>query len=221
MKLLAVNLARSVWLGHTIDINPKGIDLFSTLSSDFINRYGFKKFPPENSIPDERKEGGIVFEGGTFLSEEGQRIIIVSFTVFSDGFIADTRSSTVHSDAFLNDVFSHLSSDIGLPSHESVIRQKKYLSQLFVSTIKPFDSIDQQLKTISNFLNENVYQGGIPFKFGGMSFWSDQKDKFPPPPFTIERAVGADFSENRYYTAAPLTTEKHYALLEKLENVLS
>jgi hypothetical protein len=201
-------------------MNPKGVDLFPTLSQALINRYKFKKFPPQNSVPDESKEG-IKFESGSFVVEEGQRIIIMALTIYADGVIADTRSTTAHSDAFLIDVLSHLSSELGIPSHESIVQEKKYLSQLFVSTDKSFDSINQKLKTIATYLSKNVYQGGIRFEFGGMSFWADQTDKFPPPPFSIERVVNVPFSENRYYTAAPLPTDKHLEVLNKLESILS
>ena len=108
-----------------------------------------------------------------------------------------------------------------MPPRESIIRRRAYLSQLFVSTDKSLEMINSKLKLISEYLSNTVEQGENVFQLGGISFWPDQINKVSPAPFTFERTVGVPFSENRYYSAAPLPTDKHLELLDKLESIFS
>lgn len=216
MKLLSVDLARSLWFGHMIDSNPKGIAL-SPIALYMSNLYRFKKLPPPNTDAAQ----GAKFEDGEFLFKESEPLISVTLTVYPDGMIADTRSSTECSDAFLTDLFTGLSKQFKLPPYDAIVRQKKYLSQLWVSTTKSFNLINPKLQEIATFLTENVEGPKIPFEFGGISFWPDQTEKISPSAFAIERAVNTPFSENRYFSRAPLQTEKHIQLLSKLEEILS
>ena len=135
--------------------------------------------------------------------------------------MVDTRSSTEQSDIFLDDLFMQLTKELNIPPYAAIIREKKYLSQLWISTDKSFDVINPRPEEIAAYLSDHAIEGGPPFNFGGLSFWPDQTEKYPQPAFTIERAAGVHFSENRYFSAAPLQTEQHLELLDKLESILS
>lgn len=219
MKLLSINLARSIWFGQLIDFNPKGRNLYPLLLPLLLSSYKFKKFPLANEKLDEVK--GIKFTEGEFKNKEDETIIILDFTIFQDGFSVDSRSSTKDSDEFLKEVLTRAHDEFNLTHYEQVIRRKIYLSQMFVSTEKTLMSLNPKLREIYKYLSENIVGfENTEFQLGGISFWPDQKPTTNPAPLTVERQLSMPFSEKRYFSSAPLQTEQHLELLNKLEEIL-
>lgn len=217
MKLLSINLARTIWLAPILDFNPKGLRLDIILFPFLIETYKFKQYPSLTKTEDLSK--GIVFGDGEF-AVNSNHIVVVNLTIYNDGLVADTRSSTEHSEAFLNDALSKFSEISRIPPFQSIIREKLYVSEVYVSTDKSLEFINPKLKQISKYLSQNVEKDKT-FQVGGISFWPDQTAKLNPRPFSFERTLNTPFSENRYFSVAALPTEKHLELLDKLEIILS
>ena len=219
MKLLSVNLARSIWLFILNDINPHGLSIIN-LVSDFVNRYKFGTFPKTNEDFDLQK--GIVFQFGTFQGSKKQPIN-VHLTVYNDGFVADTRSSTVESDEFLDDVFSWLSKECGYTPIQEIIRSKVYISEIYIRMNKPLNALNPKLKEFAKHLSSKVegYVEDILLETGGISFMRDPGKIGRPGPFKLEKQEGIPFEENRYYSIAPLQTEAHIELLKEFERILT
>jgi hypothetical protein len=221
MKLLSINLARSVWLGQLIDFNPKGKNLYPILLPLLVNSYKFKKFPLPNEKLDEVK--GIKFEQGEFKKGDDETILILAFTVFHDGFIIDSRSSTKDSDEFIEEILTRAHDEFNLTHYEEVIKRKNYLSQMFVSMDKSLESLNPKVKEISKYVSDNIvgFENAL-FGMAGISFFPDQKaaPNINPAPFTLERQAGSPFSHKRYFSSAPLQTEKHWELLNKFEEII-
>jgi hypothetical protein len=213
MRLLSVTLARSIWICSFNELNPKGKNLYLAVPL-LMKLYKFKKFPSQVELLDVSK--GIKFEDGEFKNSEGEAIL-VSLTVYGDGLVVDTRSSTQDSDNFLIEMSTQLSEHFNLPRIKELIRRKDYLSQLVVTTDILLDLINPKLKEISEYLSNNL--SGL-FETGGFSFYSDPATKQNPTQFTFERVLNVPFVEKKYYSSANLQTEKHLALLEKFENIL-
>jgi len=212
MKLLSINLARSIWLGNLLDFNPKGKSLYPVIPA-LINLYKFKKFPSQTDIPDPNE--GIKFEEGEFKNSEGN-VIGINFNIYTDGLVVDTRSSTQDSDTFLSEVLMRLSEDFNLPGNENIIKRKIYLSQLNITTDNSLDLINPRLKELSKYLSDNL---SYHFETGGIHIWPDQTTTSKPAPFTFERVLNIPFAEKRYFSSAPLPTDKHLELLNKLEKI--
>lgn len=74
-------------------------------------------------------------------------------------------------------------------------------------------------------LADKLTESGRPnegFVPGGFSLWARDWDQpSAPPQYRFEIKAGSSPGENRYYTAAPLTTDMHLALLEEQERLLS
>jgi hypothetical protein len=219
MKLLSINLAKSVWLGPVNDFNPKGKALNSTLVPFLVNSYKFKELPSEKEFAE--PANGITFDNGEFTTKEGD-IVSIRLSVFNDGLVADTRSSTNDSDAFLEDLLTRLSDSYNLPNYEQIIRKKIYASQVYATTDKSLEIINPKLTIISKYLSDKVLGfGGVNFELGGIHFWPEQANPTKPSVFIFERTLNVPFSEKRYYSAAPLQTEEHLELLDILESILS
>ena len=218
MKLLSINLARSLWFCPIEELNPRGKSLYNIIPY-LIDKYKFKVFPSGNEIPDATK--GIKFDDGEFLTS-GNELISINLTIYTDGLVADSRFSTDESDAFLTDVLMNLHRDFSFPHFELIIRRIGYVSQLYVNNDKSLELLNPKLKKISEYLSNNVKGfGEILFELGGISFWPDQTNIIKPFGFTFERVLNVAFSENRYYSAAPLQTDKHLNLLDMIEIALA
>ncbi|MDA8173216.1 MAG: hypothetical protein M0018_01355 [Nitrospiraceae bacterium] len=220
MKLLSVGLARSIWYFNIRDLNPEGISLFPAIRS-LIERYKFTNVPSPQELIEQKPDGAFMFKGGEFTNS-ADKLLVVTLTAYEWGLIADTMSSTQDSDAFLADMLNHLSETFNLLRHEQIIRKINYVSHLNVSTDKSLELINPKLKEISKYLTNNVVgHKNVPFQTGGIHFWPDQIYPVHATPFSLDRAAGIPFAENRYFSASPLQTDKHIELLDKLEVILA
>jgi hypothetical protein len=219
MKLLSIANARSIWLGQMNDFNPRGVDLIRIAIPILVQNYKFTKFPTNENLPD-GKQINMKFEMGSFQPDPNKLPIHIALTIYSDGFVAETGSSTFDSDLFLADMLNRISDAAGLPSYKEIIQKYIYLSQVYVTTDKNLEMINPKFKQISKYLSNNVEEDKY-FEVGGLSFWPDQTSKVNPSPFTLERALNSPFFEKRYFSTAPLPTDKHLELLNKLEEIMS
>lgn len=216
MKLLSVSIARSVWLGHLSDLNPRGVNLFPIIAPVLQETYKFITYPSLQDISNIKD--GLKFEKGEFVDSKGIPVRI-NLSIYDDGLVVDSGSSTDHADAFLKDMLTKFDETFKLVKYNEVIKQKKYFSELYVATNKSLELLNPQLKIISEYLSNNVEENKI-FETGGISFFPDQTNKINPASFRFERALNVPFSEKRYYSTAPLQTHKHLELLDKLEKIL-
>jgi hypothetical protein len=218
MKLLSVDTAQSWWYGPIRDFNPRGIAWFSVITPLLAKRYKLKFISPAET---KTKPDNVKFQDGEFILKEGNQPISISFTIFAGAVCAETSHSTEACDAFLTELFKVLQEEVGILPYTEIVREKKYYSQLWVSTEKTLNVLNPKLQKIATFLSKHVQHAEtLKFEIGGLSFWPDQAAKFAPSPFIIERAAGIPFSENRYFSRAPLETDEHIELLKQIEAIL-
>jgi hypothetical protein len=223
MQLLNVINARATWLFELADLNPRGVNIFPDLLSWLKETYGFEKSPASINDLDETK--GLSFKLGTFRpGEEGfSPSVDVELTVYNDGLLAGTHSSTHDTDAFLLDVLRSAAEEFGLHFDPTIIRSKIYLSEITVRMEQSLRTLNPKLAQFAERLSMiHGHKCAGPFEVGGISFWADTSMaalKFAP--FLLERKLNAPFSENRYYSKAPLHTDEHVRLLEDFEGLLA
>ncbi|MHB8068157.1 MAG: hypothetical protein ACYDIC_09680 [Desulfobaccales bacterium] len=221
MKLLSVKQARSIWLAYLIDLNPRGFDLLALIPS-IREKYRFIEYSPTiDKINRETKE--IQFGLGSFQKDHGNSIRI-DLSIFNDGFIADTMSSTKDSDAFLEEFLNWISTGFGFASYQEVLRTKLYVSELWVEIDKPLNAFNPKLVNFANKLTSLIVgyeHKNISFEMAGIQFWTSPNIVNPPAPFRLERSIEVPFNQNRYYSGAPLQTDVHLEMLEELEKILS
>ncbi len=218
MRLLSVNMARSIWFIVLTDLNPSGFSV-ATIVDDLVSRYRFAIYPQSQEDIDPQK--GIVFKDGVF-QKKGSPSVGINLAIYSDGFIADTKSSTSDSNAFLKDVLTWLSKRYGLAPHEEVLREKTYVSELYVKMEYSLQKLAPELEVLAKLLSSKIkgYGKDVYLETAGISFLRDSGTIGRPGPFKLERQDGIPFREHRYYSLAPLETEAHLEVLEAFENIL-
>lgn len=216
MKLAAIALARSIWLFPIAEFNPKGLSLLPC-HQYLLDTYNFLKFPKGEELKTQQQ---YKYEDGAFIGSDGQTLW-VNLSVYSDGLVVDTRSSTVDSDYFLNELLTSLTKTFGFAPYETILRKQAYSSEVFVvmaqglSVFNPkFEGFLQELQ------NHTSTDNGIKFEAAGLFFQQDPSKLNGSYPFRIERAFNAPYKDNRYYSIAPLQTEKHLRMLDDLEIIL-
>lgn len=216
MTVLHVKTGRAIWLVDARDLNPRGIDMMPILAA-VKDRYKFQVYPKTAEDANEDDTRGIVFELGSFGYESGI-YTITKATVFNDGIVVNTGLSTRFAEAFLADLLEFVSSKFGLTYRPDMVHTRIYTSELIVRTDKDFSRLFAPLDSIKEKLNSLTKHHFEPAGFG---FSIDSTaSSARPVPFRFEREVGKPFSQNRYYSAAPVHTSQHEELLREMEALL-
>ena len=218
MRILTTVIARSVWLFPTEDINPKGMDLVPVWAQ-LKNRYQFHRFPskPEDYSP---QSGGIQFAKGAFRLEDGSQIEILSLTVYSDGVVAETKNSTDATDAFVRDVLATITKNPQFVFKEEMVRKKAYASHLIATSELDLDAVGRKFLEFCALLSTTVGTDS-EFKTVSLRFGTDSTSRVGAMMFSFERQENHGFSENRYYSQAPTSTQDHEKLLDAWERMFA
>jgi hypothetical protein len=213
MKILSVGLARALWFVDINELNPAGKDIFTHLFPSLLERYKFKTLPKQG---DDLAEG-MKFSLGEWVKADGT-VLPLNITIFKDGIAADTRSSTNDSEQVLETALGQLP-ELGFAYDPEMIRRKAYLSQLNVKCSKQLHTLNPGLIEFARQVSVAV--GGIKFDMAAIELWPDQGQTLRPANFSFQRKIGECLDGDRYWSQAAVPTEKHIALLEQMEMLLS
>jgi hypothetical protein len=221
VRAIGSERARTVFLFPTEELRPvRGIVLADVVKS-IVERYSFL---PSSDLPDYDLSKGLSFKLGSFSVKDGMAAIN-DFTIFNDGLLCEANT-TFYAEAFLYDFLIWSNNELKLGMPQSKIRIL-YYSNLVVEF--DFDVIASLLgkdvvfgllkKEINDTYNfdPNLYSTKIAF---GQDK-TEIPEKYLYGDFTIERRVGASFETNRFYSTAPISTARHFALLEELGKQLA
>jgi hypothetical protein len=220
MKLLYVEIARTIWLFDASTLNPQGLSLDPMLKG--INeRYGFAK-SPKNAL-DFNSQGALAFEQGSFNNSQG-KAVAVTLTIYSDGLVADTQSNTRDATEFLNELCASATKEFGLVDPSSGTLRTGFFSQLDVRFDKPLISLNPKLEAILEMLEAQcnpVDTKRRKFTVGGIGIWTeDMSLPGSPAAFRLERKWGTPWDTNHYFSTAPLETNDHLQVLTEIEKIL-
>jgi len=214
MKLSAVLLARVIYFVESVDLNPVGAAYYPEIVAALVNRYGFIGFPKSAEDFDEQK-------GVTFLSGRLRDATIVRVVIHNWGITLDSTSSTRDSDNLLHEALTWATENLRLTYSPGMVRRKGFVSQVTFYSDAPFLSLNPVLTTVGERLSKEVAANlNLPYIFGprGMSMGVDPETlRIPIQAFTIERREGVAYSEGKYFSAAPVSTESHIEILSQLE----
>ncbi len=217
MKLSAVLLARVIFFVESVELNPRGATYYPDIAKGLVERYGFKKFPEKFEDFDEQK--GIVFLGGKHTDRIIDRIIINTW-----GLTLDTTSSTRDAEELLIDALTWGAEHLKLHYSPDMIKRKAYVSQILFYSDAPLLSVNPVFNVIGELVSKEVSENlKLPYVFQprGISLGIDPAEqRIPVQVFSIERREGVAFSENKYWSAAPVATDTHLALVDRVERAV-
>lgn len=213
MQLASVLLARVLGYVEVADLNPQGRFLYPELVKAIREKFEFLKFPQKPEDFDESK--GVEFGTGHWGD-----IAVDTFRIYTNGFMLDTRASTDESERILREGLDWAASTFGLNYSPKMITRTGYLNQIAFYSDAPLLSNSPASK-----LAERVHNA-VSQMTGDQTAWAPvgltlQSETVPKKPviaaFTIQRRVDTFFSENKYFSEAPLPTELHNRLLNSYE----
>lgn len=217
MELLSISKARSIAQFPTDELNPHGRALIPDVVAALIERYGFIKFPQKPEEFDEDK--GVSFELGRWND-----LSIDQLLVFTDGLIVDTRSSTGDSSAIIADVLTWAADSFGLTFRPDMLSRQIYFSEVTFRSECQLSTLNPALSKVAEMLSASVARitgQVLPYDVAQFNFNFDPlESKLIISPFRVERLGNTPYSENKYYSTAPMPTEEHLELLAVFESAL-
>jgi hypothetical protein len=214
MELLAVITARIFAFVEPIDLNPRGKIYYPTLVAALVDRYGFAKYPLKPEEFDELK--GVTFENG----RTGE-VTVNKVQIFNQGIVVETASSTKDSEMVLEDALIWASQTMGMSYKPGMITRKAFVSNLTFYSQLNLGALNVALSKLADRISMRVPEFyGQPVKYEPTVFYlgyDPTKVKLTPSVFSIERRAEAPFSQNKYYSQAPLPTDEHISALESFE----
>jgi hypothetical protein len=214
MQLSAVILARVLAYIETADLDARGAVFFPELIRKLVHKFEFQKFPTTFEATDEDK-------GVDFLEGRWDGVTVDKLTIFRGALVLDTSASTSHSERIVEEALAWASTECGLSYKPGMIVRKQYLSNvMFYSKIRLVDAHTAILKLQKGISKSVSIAFGQPLSYDITHLGFDfDKTKTPlvTAAFSIQRRGNALFSENKYYSEAPLQTDVHLKLLEQFE----
>lgn len=215
MQLKAVLIARVLGFVELATLNPQGRIFFPSIVSGIVGRFNFQKYPTTHEEFDESK-------GIEFLDGQWEGINVPKLTIYNNGFLVETQASTAVSEQILMASLEWAKEAFGITFSPEMIYRRRYLSDLLVSTDVPiidgFNPINNLRRNLSDAMNailgERLPYAGIRLDIDFERF----QRQAAIAPFTIQRRLDYAFSDNHYYSEAPLPTALHLSLLQKYEN---
>jgi hypothetical protein len=223
MKLLNIGLARAMWFFPLTDLNPRGKSVERELLRELAKRYSFSNSPTPLDVAEaRRKNEAVTLRDGVFKNAKGQDVEI-TLHIYRDALFADGRSDTKDSEDFLTDALEWLSNEFGLVDHTTIRIRRLFASEIIVSLDKSMNLINPKFGEFAKMLGETIQTPfqNIRFEMSALGFWIDPDVKHIHVPFRLERQADFGFSQNRYYSIAPLGTEDHLDAIQQLEKMMS
>jgi hypothetical protein len=222
MKVVSFDTARVTWLFPIEEFAPASGSNAPTLLAEIAARYDFKKMP-EITTRDDMAKQGLPFGLGKFKVDE-ERVTISDFIIYNDGIVA-IAEKTEWADAFLADIFHWVKDKFGFREITSGIR-KMYANTVVVDFEAPISRLISGYEHIVEILAAHtvtIMQNPAPMQFSRLDFELDKRDlkdgQVALPKFVLERRPGVDFSQERFFSTAPMHTAGHIAVLAEIEKL--
>ncbi len=214
MQLSAVILARVLGFIETFDLSPRGQSYFPDIVPRVVERYQFQKFPQKIEEFDESK--GVEFLEGKIGNKVIQKLVIWNSVI-----VVETRSNTNDSRQIMEEMLTWGAANLGLTYKEGMIKRFAYVSDLTFYTDVPILSVSPALKTLAEKTGaalSEIWQEKIQYAPANLVVAHDPlARKQQIASFSISPRAETRFSDNKYFSEAPLPTNTHISLLEEFE----
>lgn len=214
MQVKAVLTARLLGFVELATLNPEGRIFFPNIVSGIVERFSFQKYPTTPEQLDETK--GIEFHDGQWDGVNVSKLVI-----YNNGFLVETQSDTDDSEHILLASLEWAKKKFGITFAPEMIFRRRYLNDLVFSTEVPildgFGPINNLRTTLSEMMegviDERLLYAGTRLDVDFERF----QRQAAMAPLTIQRRTDYAYSDNTYFSEAPLPTALHVILLEQYE----
>ena len=214
MEVAAIILARAMAWIEPVDLNAKGAVFYPDLTKALVARYNFQKFPQNLEDFDQSK-------GVTFAAGKLGNTVIEQLVIYTYGIVVDTTVSTQESKRLLEEALQWAAKDLGLSYEPSMLNRWQYMSNLTFYSKIPLTAVSPAFQKLADGVTKGlgeVMQERLQYELTSFNIDHDLlKRKHPLGAFTIQRRDNTPFSENKYFSGAPLPTDIHIKLLEQFE----
>lgn len=213
MKLSAILLAKTLAYIEIADLNSKGKIFLPEVLKGIGERYKFQKLPKL----EESEEKGFVFEQGKIGNK-----VIHKFTIFQTLLVMETNSNTSDSKELIEEMLLWGVTKFGLIYEPNSIKRFAYISDLtFYSDVPILGAACQPLLDLATKTSEaltGIWQEPVQYYPANLAIGHDPMARSHGiAPFVITHRAESRYSENKYFSEAPLPTDMHIAFLESFE----
>ena len=183
------------------------------------DRYRFLEAPTK--LSDYNYQNGVTFQAGHFKSS-----IIGRFQIYQLGLLCEGSISTDVCDEFFDDITTFMEDEFGQRGKEK-IEKRIYQSNLEVNSEINLGLAFKTLSGIGQKFFEILKSYGYDptmYEMSSLKFNTDATQiagSSSPGEFIFERRAEKPYFANIYFSAAPLRTSDHIAILQELEVALN
>jgi len=215
MRIGAISKARALAMIELDELNVGGKIRFYDCIAPLVARYGFAVFPQKPEDFDLENKG-VRFESGKV-----DDLTIDSLVIYSGAIYVDTLSSTANSERILLEMLEWEREQLGLTYTAGMIKKWAYISDIVFYTDFPllasYSSPLQKLAQKTSSVTEKLF-GGLKYEPAYFRISHDPVvRKYGIASLSIEHRTNCLFSENKYFSEAPLPTDLHIKFLEEFE----
>jgi hypothetical protein len=206
------------WISKVEEVRaPHGMPLHRVIDEV---RSAFRFMSVSDSVP---KEGeALLFREGSIETDD-QEITIKLMELYTNGVHIVTPGNTDFADIILERTITlFVKMGMRFPDSPPIYF---HTSEVIFDLDKSLDSIIAHYSAISSLISKNIPHADA-IQCAALAFGSDPKLLTPemaavnPTIFRIERRTGEDYDDNRYFSFANTSTEKHLEILQELERLL-
>ena len=187
---------------------------FPDLVREIGKQFHFQKVPQTLEEYDLSK--GVEFIEGRIGNRNIQK-----FVIWNSLLVLETRSNTDESRAILEEMLQWGVTKFGLNYSPGSMSHFAYISDVTFYSDSPFLSVSSLLARIAAKTSEalsEIWKEPIHYEPLNLAVGHDpMARKYGIAPFSITRRAESSFSENKYFSEAPLPTDLHFSILEEYE----
>jgi hypothetical protein len=219
MKVIATEQGQVLDIVPVEELRPPGGVYLPDFVQSITARYGFLSSPTN---PLEAVSTGAKFQHGRFTVDDTPAVI-KELGIYNDGIIVNAFNTRV-ADLMLDDFFSWTTEKFQLRERQTH-NPRTYVSVVVIEFERPTEPALGKLAQVSELFSESLnsaYGWNYEYNLQRIAFAVDPMT-IPPlrnTQFFIERRLQTPYSENRWFSGAPLQTEQHLRLLEAIESQL-
>lgn len=189
---------------------------------DFSRRlaefYRFVEFPKNRD--DFKLENSIEFAMGFSKAR-----LISRVQIYETGVVIEGPEYTEALEEIADEILSIIANEFGVALQELGSARGAYTSRIEIKSEKKLNIQSPLLNNIGNFLSKAIDGYGTktkPYEIYGIEMHSEARYSSPihPTRFTLERRAGTDYSDDIFYSEAPLKTKDHLQLLQNIESAI-